>query len=362
LVQVRNLGLDPLLLGRSLSVLVFGLTLGYALWNVRRLLGWFGVAALATVVVSSPILASVASSATPDSLLMMMLVLPVHSAWTRRMQRSADVPSMGRWCMVGLAGVLALGLCGLADILCGRGKIENVFTNNDPFHIGLSMIMTGCAVYTLLVGTALAALCQRWADGRSSTRGARWWERGLVFLSIRVPLAALILAIYRMVTVYPAMERIHIVTACSWVALVVALVQVRLRHWEGQFFPILLVAVAVKISWVHALSRERDLERGSAILARAVAKSLPGGSSLESAVPIDSVFAYTIWARSVGDQTRRSADDQVSPSAGHYCLEETPAPDANIVASFRDPKGRDLLLVRREELARAEQILRPSHR
>ncbi len=92
------------------------------------------------------------------------------------------------------------------------------------------------------------------------------------------------------------MERVHIITACAWLGLVMAIVQVRLRHWEGQFFPILLVAIAVKVVWVHALAKERDIERGSAILARAVAQTIPSGASLESSIPVDSIFAYTLWA------------------------------------------------------------------
>ncbi len=179
------------------------LVLAFCLVNVRRSMGWFGVAALAMVIASSPIIVTLSTSATPDALLLLALVLPVQRWWAARMARQATAPHMGKWCFVGLLGLLGLGLAGLADILCGRGKIEHVFTNNDPFRIGLSMIMTGSAIYTLLVGTALAGICQRWSEGRTSARLARWWERGLAFVSIRIPLAALILAIYRMMSLYP---------------------------------------------------------------------------------------------------------------------------------------------------------------
>jgi hypothetical protein len=313
-------------------------------------MGWFAVATLATVIASSPIIITLSTSATPDALLLLALMVPFHRWWAFRMARQATAPHMGKWCFVGLLGLLGLGLAGLADILCGRGRIEHVFTNKDPFQLGLSMIMTGSAVYTLLVGTALAGICQRWSEGKASDRLARWWERGLAFVSIRIPLAALILAVYRMMTVYPAMERVHIITACAWIGLVLAIVQVRLRHWEGQFFPILLVAIAVKVVWVHALARERDIERGSAILARAVAQAIPSGASLESSVPVDSIFAYTLWAG--------TEPILANGPAGHFALEKgMTIPPTDLVATFRDRLGEPLQLVRRDELARDDHML-----
>jgi hypothetical protein len=350
LTSWRNTGVDFVTAARTGSLVVTSLVLMYCLANVRRSMGWFGVATLAMVMASSPIIATLSTSATPDALLLFALLLPIHRWWASRMARQATAPHMGKWCFVGLFGLLGLGLAGLADILCGRGKIEHVFTNNDPFQIGLSMIMTGSAIYTLLVGTALAGICQRWSEGKTTPRLARWWERGLAFLSIRIPLAALILAIYRMISVYPAMERVHIITACAWMGLVLAIVQVRLRHWEGQFFPILLVAIAVKVVWVHALAKERDIERGSAILARAVAQSIPNGASLESSVPVDSIFAYTMWA----------GTKPIHPNgpAGHFALERSvDLPPADLIATFRDHRGSPLQLVRREELARDDHSL-----
>jgi hypothetical protein len=338
----RDAGISPLLVGRTLSLVVTSIVLCYCLWTVRRRIGWYGVGVFATILVSSPIIAILSTSATPDSLLLAALVLPLFSMWAGRMAVRSDSASMGRWCFVGLVGLLGLGLSGLADILCGKGKIEHFFTNNDPWRIGLSMIMVGCAIYTLMVGTALAAVGQRWADGRVSSASAGWWQRGLAFLSIRVPMAALVLVIYRMLREFSAMERVHIITACAWVALVWAIVQVRLRHWEGQFFPILLVAIAVKIVWVHALVRERDIERGSAMVARAVARSIPSGGALEGSIPVDSVFAYTLWA-----ETRPS---EAGDSYRGFVLDErSPLLPADLVATFQVPRRGPVYLVRRSE-------------
>lgn len=355
LTDWRGTGIDFVAVARTASLLVTSLVLAFCLVNVRRSMGWFGVAALAMVIASSPIIVTLSTSATPDALLLLALVLPVQRWWAARMARQATAPHMGKWCFVGLLGLLGLGLAGLADILCGRGKIEHVFTNNDPFRIGLSMIMTGSAIYTLLVGTALAGICQRWSEGRTSARLARWWERGLAFVSIRIPLAALILAIYRMMSLYPAMERVHIITACAWLGLVMAIVQVRLRHWEGQFFPILLVAIAVKVVWVHALAKERDIERGSAILARAVAQTIPSGASLESSIPVDSIFAYTLWAG--------TKPIHANGPAGHFALEKgLELPPNDLIATFRDRHGEPLQLVRLEKLARDDHSLGTLHR
>ncbi|MBY0588392.1 hypothetical protein K2X85_14555 [bacterium] len=352
LSAARDAGISPLALGRSLSLVVTTATFAYCLVIVRRRIGWYGLGVLATVLACSPIFATMTTSATPDALLFATLVLPIFPWWASRMASRADSPTMGRWCAVGMILLLALGLAGMADILCGRGKIENVFTNNDPFRIGLSMIITGSAIFTLLVGTSLAAVGQRWALREVSTGSARWWTRGLAFLSIRVPLAALVLVIYRMLTVYSAMERVHIITACAWIALILAIVQVRLRHWEGQFFPILLVALALKIVWVHALSRERDIERGSAIFARAVANSMPSGASLETGVPVDPVFAYTLWAEAHAVRPR--------DPAGHFVLERIPSTIPNsVVGRFQDPHGGDVYLVRRDDLARTAHSLGP---
>lgn len=191
LTNWRSTGIDFVTISRMCSLVVTMCLLTFCLANVRRSMGWFAVATLATVIASSPIIITLSTSATPDALLLLALMVPFHRWWAFRMARQATAPHMGKWCFVGLLGLLGLGLAGLADILCGRGRIEHVFTNNDPFQLGLSMIMTGSAVYTLLVGTALAGICQRWSEGKASDRLARWWERGLAFVSIRIPLAAL---------------------------------------------------------------------------------------------------------------------------------------------------------------------------
>jgi hypothetical protein len=326
--SVLQAGWDPLTLGRWLSLSASSLFLAAMLARLRRRLGPWGMSASVVGIATSPILVRLLTSASGEGVLVGVMscvlapiLLGVIGRW----------PARGEWMGVGGAALLmVMGLSGFAEMLMGRGRLIDRVESIGWVSPGLGVVSVLAGFTSVTASVLVGGWVASWARGElvgMSSRRAGHWATILVF---RVMVMALVLAIGRVVIVPFFMERCHILVACAWGGLVLTLAQARLWHREAHFAPLLLLAVAAKVVWVHALVTERDLASGSAVLARAIARTLPEDARVESELMNDAVFEYHLRSALAGRGVGEGSFWKVRPAD---------ASSGGMGVAFRAPGG-----------------------
>ena len=305
---------------------------------MKRTSGWSGVGAMLVCIASSPVMISLASTATPDICLVALLSTP----FLRIVRRPSAFFAV-------LAGALLLSLGILAEgdlVLFGGTYLQGIQGSEN-----VSLLFVGLGIVTVVSSWLVGITVQAWLEGKLDADDSRLLRLAAAGVVLVVPFACIVIGSARLMNVFQYLERMDITLACAWIAIALAVGQIRLRMPEAHFFPILLVVVAAKITWVHALQPERDVHQGSAIVARAIAHAISDRGTVLIDTPVDPIFRWTLL-------TECAKQDAHAPKHCWMIVAEdehrSRASAPNEVRRFISPDGRKLILLKSEISTAAE--------
>lgn len=283
---------------------------------------------------SSPVLITLASSATPDmglvGLASVMIVRLLHQ------------PSV-RAAVWGGMLLFLLGITIHADLVLGGGSLIALAETVNPSGWSTSLVAVTLGTFTIVTSWSIGITIEAWHQGKLRDDESQRLQRVGAVLVIAVPILCIAIGSIRLMGVFQYLERVDITLAFAWIALSIAVAQVWLRMPTAHFFPILLTVIAAKVTWVHALGQERDLRQGSAVVARAMASSVNDRGPVLIDAPVDNVFRYTLYRECVRTPESLAAHPWLVTAADRDAKAMF---NSEVVGRFQFPDGRTIELLK----------------
>ena len=301
---------------------------------MKRSAGWWGVGAMLVGLATSPVMMQIASTATPDICLVALLSVPVIQIIRQ--------PSVFGAIVAGTF-LLLVGLVIHADLVLFGGRLSASLQGAGLQLLSMSTVVVGFGLVTVYSSWLIGITAEAWANGKFDHAESERLRKAAATAVILVPLACIVIGSIRLMGVFQYLERVDITLAAAWIVLALAIGQIRLRMPEAHFFPILVVVIAAKITWVHALQRERDLHQSSAVVARAVAHAVTDHESVMIDTPVDPVFRFTLLSACGNNKPQANASHWMIVSGDENL---SPALAANVVRRFVFPDGRTLKVLK----------------
>ncbi|QDU61681.1 hypothetical protein Pan216_25430 [Planctomycetes bacterium Pan216] len=196
--------------------------------------------------------------------------------------------------------------------------------------VGTGLVLSACLRQAHLAGSLLTAVgvaslvsvCwQRWREGTLGENASRLQRGVITFLSIGVPVIAVIAAAIRIGLIYNFMERTQAVLVAGLAALTFRAFLGTKQFRQVQFAPIVAIFAMTKIVYVNAYLPERDQWFSPKPYAHAVGRLLPGDATLATDLPVDDSYRYYL-ERPVVAFTGDSAESTSVPPT-HALLVDT---------------------------------------